>query len=116
MVLDTGICSIFRKVDVAKPGHMPKYDYQRIAAHWYGELDFATIASFPTENREEIQVDARIRILQNRGVANHDVVVFANTKKVEDVLKAYEITRAFHGRDDESGELITDLTLRRVKP
>lgn len=116
MVLDTGVCTIFRKVDVAQKGNMPRYDYQRIAAHWYGELEFATVAAWPTEGREEVQVDARIRILQNRGVANHDVVVLANVARVENVLKAYEITRAYHGRDDESGELITDLTLRRVKP
>lgn len=116
MILDSGICTVFRKTDVAEKGRMPTYRYDRIAAHWYGELEFATSATWPTEGREEVQTDARIRILQNRRLANHDVVVLANVQAVDDVLTAYEITRAYHGRDDESGELITDLTLKRVKP
>lgn len=116
MILDSGMCTIFRKVDVAKPGNMPKYEHRVLAKHWYKELDFETAPSRPTEGREEVQTDARIRILQNRHVANHDVVVLALTNNVDDMLKAYEITRAYHGRDDESGEMITDLTLRRTKP
>jgi hypothetical protein len=74
------------------------------------------VQTFPTESREETQTDARIRILQDRRIANHDVVVFANVNRVQDVLKAYEVTRAYHGKDSDSGELITDLTLQRVKP
>lgn len=116
MILDTGICTIFRKEDVAARGNMPKYQYKPISKHWYKELDFETAPARPTEGREEVQTDARIRILQNRQLINHDVVVMANVQSVDDVLKAYEITRAYHGRDDESGEMITDLSLRRVRP
>ena len=116
MILDSGICTAFRRVDVAEKGRMPRYEYQRIAAHWYGELDFATVLAFPTEGREEVQTDARIRILQDRRINNHDVIILANAPKVEDTLIAYEITRAFHGKDDDSGELITDLTLKRIRP
>lgn len=117
MILDTGICTIFRKVDVTKPGGMTKYEYKPLLPrHWYKELDFETSPARPTDGRDEVQTDARIRILQNRQLANHDVVVLANVPRVDDVLKAYEITRAYHGRDNDSGEMITDLTLRRVKP
>lgn len=116
MILDTGICTIFRKVDVAARGNMPKYRHDVLSKHWYKELEFANVQAFPTEGREETQTDARIRILQDRRVANHDMVVLANTDSIDDMLKAYEITRAYHGKDDESGELITDLTLRRVRP
>lgn len=116
MILDDGICTIFRKADVARPGMMPKYEYQRISAHWYGELDFATVAAYPTDGRTETQIDARIRILQDRNISNKDVLVMANVQEVEDVLTLYEITRAFHGKDDDSGERITDLTLKKVKP
>lgn len=116
MVLDDGICTVFRKVDVAKPGNMPKYDHQVIGKYWYGELSFESSPARPTEGREEVQTDARIRILQNRQITNNDVVVMANVNKVEDVLKVYEVTRAYHGKDDDSGERITDLTLRRVRP
>lgn len=116
MILDTGICSIFRKQDVAERGNMPKYEYKPISKHWYKELNFETAPAYPTQGREEVQTDARIRILQDRRLANHDVVVMANVPRVDDVLIAYEITRAYHGRDDESGEMITDLTLRRTSP
>ena len=116
MILDTGICTIFRKEDVAARGNMPKYQYKPISKHWYKELDFETAPAHPTEGREEMQTDVRIRILQNRQLINHDVVVMGNVNDIGDVLKAYEITRAYHGRDDDSGELISDLTLRRVRP
>lgn len=116
MILDTGICTIFRKVDVAQKGNMPKYEHRLLSKHWYKELAFETAPSYPTEGREEVQTDARIRILQDRRLANHDVLVMANVPRVEDVLIAYEITRAYHGKDDESGEMITDLTLRRTNP
>lgn len=114
--LDAGICTIFRREDVARPGMMPKYEHKRIAAHWYGELDFATVSAYPTDGREETRIDARIRILQDRNINNKDVLVMANVQAVEDVLVLYEITRAYHGKDEDSGERITDLTLKKVKP
>lgn len=116
MQLDHGICTIFRKVDVSEKGRMPVYRYDRVAAHWYGELEYATVPSWPTEGREETEVDARIRILQDRRLNNHDVVVLANVPELEEAMTAFEITRAYHGRDNDSGENITDLTLRRVRP
>lgn len=116
MILDSGICTVFRKVDDSKPGGKPKFRYDVLCKHWFAELEYANVQTFPTESREETQTDARIRILQDRRIANHDVVVLANTNMVEDVLKAYEATRAYHGKDSESGELITDLSLQRVRP
>ena len=116
MILDDGICTVFRKVDVAARGGKPKYRYDPISRHWYKELDFATVQTYPTDSREETSVDARIRILQDRRISNHDMIVLANVPQVEDVMKGYEVIRCFHGKDDESGELITDVTLRRVRP
>ena len=116
MILDSGICTVFRKVDDSKPGGKPKFRYDALCKHWFAELEYANVQTFPTESREETQTDARIRILQDRRIANHDVVVLANTNMVEDVLKAYEVTRAYHGKESESGELITDLSLQRVRP
>lgn len=116
MILDDGICTIFRKENVAVRGMMPKIKYEKVSAHWYGELDFATVPSYPTDGREETQIDLRIRILQDRNISNHDALVLANVESVEDVMIVYEIIRAYHGKDDESGERITDLTLKKVKP
>ena len=31
-------------------------------------------------------------------------------------LEHYEIERAYHGQDEESGEMITDLSLKKVVP
>lgn len=116
MILDDGICTVFRKINVAEKGNMPKYRYDRLCAHWYKELEYANVERWPTQGREETQTDARLRVLQDRRITNHDVIVMANTQSLDDVLKAYEVTRAYHGKDEDSGELITDLTLRRVRP
>ena len=114
MILDKGVCEIYRKTNVAGPGEKPVYQNRLIHQSWYGELNFATSQARPTETREEIQADARIRILQNRRINNHDAVRLSPASDMDP--DAYEVTRAYHGRDDESGELITDLTLRRVTP
>ena len=116
MILDSGICTVFRKVDDSKPGGKPKFRFDVLCKHWYAELEYANTPAYPTDSREETQTGARIRILQDRRIANHDTVVLANTNQVEDMLKAYEVTRAYHGKDSDSGELITDITLRRVRP
>ena len=80
---------------------------------WYGELSFETSPARPTETRKEIRTDARIRILQNREIKEHDRVALSVYSQDPE---HYEIERAYHGRDDESGELITDLSLRKVIP
>ena len=116
MILDKGICSIYKKVNTAGPGEMPVYQNQLIHQSWYGELSFETNPSRPTESREMIQTDARIRILQCRSIAKHDRVVLSPAWPTSGETLLFEVQRAFHGYDPESGELITDLSLRRVAP
>lgn len=116
MILDKGICSIFRKYDAAEGASMPVWAYELIHQSWYGELDFATAEIRPTEYREEIKADARIRIHQNRSINNHFVVVLDKDAVMDEGKERYEVTRAFHGTDQDSGEPITDLTLERVTP
>lgn len=113
MILDRGMCRIYQKVNVAGPGEMPVYQNQLVHQSWYGELDFETNPARPTESREMIQTDARVRILQNRQINNHDRAELTPTLGSP---APYEIIRAYHGADDDSGELITDLSLRRVEP
>ncbi len=105
MILDKGICSIYRIENIAEPGNTPKEGLVLKCDSWYGELNFETIP-VNAVMQEGIETSARIRILQNRGINNHDVVAIDNQQ--------YEVTRAYHGVDDESGELITDLTLKKV--
>ena len=113
MILDNGVCKIYRKTNTAGPAEKPVFQNTLIHFSWYAELNFETSQARPTEKREEIQIDARIRILQNRGINNHDTVELYG---IAPVPVMYEVLRAYHGKDDESGELITDLTLRRVTP
>jgi len=109
MILDKGICTIYQVGNIAEPGNMPKQGLNRIKHQsWYGELNFET-APVDTAMQEMIETSARIRIIQNRAVNNHDVAILSNSEQ------QYEVTRAYHGTDEESGEAITDLTLKKVE-
>lgn len=108
MILDKGVCTVYRKVNTAAAGAMPAFEDTVLTTGWYGELNFETSAARPTEGREETKCDARIRILQCRDIANHDrVEITANGSET----RVYEVTRAYHGYDPDSGEMITDLSL-----
>lgn len=111
MILDDGRATVYRKVNVANPGEKPVFENRTLTAGWYGVLNYSTDPITPTDSREETRVDLRIRMLQDRRIANHDIVRCENR---EGTLDLYEVTRAYHGHDDESGELISDLTLERV--
>ena len=113
MILDKGICTIYRRGNVAGPGEMPVYSNTELTQGWYGELNFETSPTYQTDAHEETRCDARIRILQDRRIRNHDR---AQIRTVGGETALYEVTRAYHGTDDDSGELITDLTLEVVQP
>lgn len=115
MILDRGICNVYHKTNTAEPGGKPVWSNVLIHTSYYAELSFETAPGRPTQYREEINTAARIRILQKRTIANHDrVQLTAFDGTGESVM--YEVTRAYHGQDDESGEAITDLTLEVVTP
>ena len=113
MILDKGLCAIYRRRNVAQPGGMPEHEYTLLAQGWYGELSFETAPARPTEGREEVRTDARIRILQNRDISNLDRVVL-DTASGDRLY--YRVTRAYHGFDADSGEEITDLNLEVTEP
>lgn len=92
---------------------MPEYSDTVLTRGWYGELNFETNPARPTDTREETQCAARIRILQDRRIRNHDR---AEIRTIGGETAMYEVTRAYHGTDDESGEAITDLTLEAIEP
>lgn len=118
MQLDRGICTVLHKTPTHEPGYMPGFSYTILHKGWYGELSFETAPVYPTQNREEIHVDKRIRILQCQTINNHDTVVLADVAADADLsgLTVYEVTRAYHGWDEESAELITDLSLEVIRP
>ena len=118
MILDRGICRVYRKTNKATAGSKPVWEETLFHTSYYGELSFETNPAHPTEYREEINTAARVRILQNRGIANHDLVTLEpfGAESAPDTETKFEVTRAYHGRDEESGEEITDLTLEVVRP
>ena len=116
MILDTGICTVFHVHNIAQPGEMPRKAYIPIFQGWYGELSFETSPVWATEGRNEQRVNGRIRILQNRAIAQDDVVILAQGDEYLPGSEAYRITRAYHGMDDEGPTPITDLTLEVIAP
>ena len=94
---------------------MPAYAYDLLTRSYYGELEFTTQEARPNGPREVVRVDARIRILQDRRITNLDAVALADAQAiVPGETVRYEVVRAYHGTDEESGEAITDLSLTEV--
>ena len=89
---------------------MPKYEYTVLAKSWYGELDFETVPVNPNGKREDTEASSRIRIYNN-----HAVVVLADVDALPKTGVRYDVTRAYHGHDDDNGQPITDLTLKAVE-
>ena len=114
MILDKGICSVFREGDISAAGKKPVKGYTLLCKSWYGELSFETVPYRAAEPREDVKTDARIRILQNRSINNQDTVLLSDSNAVTGSSIQFTVERAYHGVDEESGELITDLTLRKV--
>lgn len=119
MILDKGICTVFRKTDSAEAGAMPTVTYAPIWSSWFGELSFETVPEWQTDGRKEQRADGRIRILQNRGIAQNDVVVLEHLAAFKDRsanAPVYRVIRAFHGLDDDGPTQISDLTLEVIRP
>ena len=120
MNLDTGILTVFRVENGNRmTGGKPVRTYAPIYRSWYGELNFETSPSRPTEGREELRIDARVRVHQYRMIRQHDVVVLRALDEMadrEETDTVYRIARAYHGTDPESGFPITDLSLEEYQP
>lgn len=111
MILDSGYCKIYRRKATTPKGGKPTYETAVIHESYYGELAFETSPRRPTEGREETQTATRVRVLQNRTITNQDECELTPFNGSEKKAIRYRIVRAYHGRDEESGEEISDLTL-----
>ena len=109
MILDAGTCTVYSAANGAPAGNRPVDTLTVRHTSWFGELNVETAPAFPTLNREEVDVTTRVRVLQHRGITNRDAAFLDTMPGTR-----FEITRVYHGRDDDSGELISDLTLKRV--
>lgn len=114
MILDKGFCTVYNVTNIAAHGDMPVDGLVVKYQAWYGELDFETAPIYATDAQEDVEISARIRILQNREISNHDVAVLSNDLTPPVGAIQFDITRAFHGTDSDNGQPITDLTLRKV--
>ena len=130
MILDSGICTVFRESDVSgaatstaqvilNSGRMTIKAYTPIWASWYGELSFETTPAWQTDGRKELRTDKRIRVMQCSTIRQNDIVVLEHLEsfgqRSSDAV-IYRITRAWHGKDDDGPAQISDLTLEVVKP
>ena len=119
MILDKGICTIFRKSDTSMPGYMPTVGYTKIGQSWYGKLNYETSPVWQTEGRKEQKTVGKIRILQNCEIAENDVVILEQLDSYAEKsanAKVFRISRAYHGKDDDGPDDISDLTLEVVQP
>lgn len=109
MILDAGICTVYQAVNGADAGSKPIDTLVQKYKSWFGELEFSSDAVYVTDYREDVETSARIRILQNKTITNRDVAVLSTMPSVR-----FEITRIYHGIDDDNGQLISDISLRRI--
>ena len=119
MILDSGVLSVFRKTDVSAPGEKPRPAYTLVGQSWFGELSFETSPARPTEGRQELKTDARVRILQDRSIRQNDIAVLYALDEFncyDPTAPVYRITRCYHGQDDSGPTPITDLTLEVFTP
>lgn len=106
LILDAGICTIYATANGAAAGGKPIEQLTQKFQSWYAELDFSSDPNYATDYREDVEASARIRIHQNRSITTRDAAKIGG--------QTFEIIRAYHGTDDDNGQPITDLTLRRV--
>lgn len=111
MILDDGICSIFRAANVAAAGRMPVWGFEPVGQSWFKRRSYSTRASFMREGAEDTTVSLRIRILRNDAVTNHDVVILVPADAMLPNVKRYSVINAVHDVDPDSGEAVTDLYL-----
>ncbi len=110
MILDEGICTIYSVTNSAGAGNKPVDVLTKKYQSWYGELDFSSDPVYVTEFREDVETTARIRVHQSRNISTQDVLKFDS-----DTNAKFEITRVYHANDDDNGQPISDISLRRIQ-
>lgn len=119
MILDKGIVTLFHAQDVSQPGYMPVQQLTPYFQSWYGEIFMESSPVWPTDGRKELQVDQRIRVLQNRQIRQNDVAVLlpvASAAEIPAGTPRYSIERVAHAIDDDGPTEISDLTLKEITP
>lgn len=96
MILDTGICKIYR-VRAGRSQTSPVSGLRAAYNNWYARLGYESGGGSETG-------DSQLRIRCHDGdIAEYDIAMIGK--------QPYRVTRVYHGKDDENGQPIADLTL-----
>lgn len=68
MLLSSGIVTIYRQTNVAKPGGMPKYEWDVICQSYYGEKTVG-VNRYYTAKAHDDQTDMLIEIQRNKDIS-----------------------------------------------
>jgi hypothetical protein len=109
VILDKGVCTIYEATNSAVAGNKPINQLSKKYESWFGELDFGSDPNYVTEFREDVETSARIRIHQNRSITTQDAAMLSTEPAAR-----YEVSRVYHALDEDSGQPISDLNLRRI--
>ena len=113
MILDRGFCTIYSTTDDAEAGNMPALRPGLVKFQsWYGERNFETNPT-NADKQDDTEISASVRILQCRDISTKDIAVLSSVLPPPGDAIQFEIIRAYHGKDAESGEMITDLNLKK---
>lgn len=96
MILDTGICKIYR-VRAGRPQTSPTSGLKAVYNNWY-----ATLGHESGGGGEAGDNQLRIRC-HDGDIAEYDIAMIGK--------QPWRVTRVYHGKDDENGQPIADLTL-----
>lgn len=112
MLLDGGIATIWKPVDVSEPGGMPKVRYtEKYFQSYYGEKTVG-INRYWTAQAHDSRADILIEIQRNAGISTNDrcqLTPFFDSAEAA----YYKIVQCQHVLDEDNLPM-TDLTLERI--
>ena len=106
MILDTGLCTLYRVTSDAPAGDMYNETKEKLFTAWFGDR-VVGFSRFFTAKQVNTQVDRLIRILRPSAALKADDVC-----EIDGAL--YRIAQAQDIRDTEAGEDVVDLSLERL--
>lgn len=109
MILDTGVLTLCHATttNAVRPGNKPEDGREAYYTGWYGERVVGYNRFFAAQG-VNTRVDVIARILRPaEPVRGADTAILADGY-------VYRITQAQNLRDEDSGELVTDLSLERL--
>lgn len=111
MLLDDGIATIRRKVNVAPPGDKPFYEFDDYFVSYYGEKTVGINRYWAAKSHDD-QADFLIEIQRNGGIRTADICHIEPFKDIP-AGGMYKIIQVQHVLDENQLPM-TDITLERI--